>query len=63
MSTTGLRRQIAARTAAAVTEAREQLANGWYDSEVLAVAEDAWSVIADLKDQVAAREELRAVAA
>ena len=58
MSATDLRAQIAGRTAAAITEARDQLANGWTDDEVLAVARDAWSVIADLKDQAAAVEEL-----
>jgi hypothetical protein len=58
MTTADLRAQIAARTAAAISEARDQLANGWTDTEVLAVATDAWSVIADLKDQVAAAEEL-----
>lgn len=58
MSTAGLRAQIAARTAAAITEARDQLANGWTDTEVHAVMADAWTVIADLKDQAAAVEEL-----
>jgi hypothetical protein len=58
MTTADLNAQIAARTAAAITEARDQLANGWTDHEVHAVMADAWSVIADLKDQVAASEEL-----
>lgn len=58
MTATDLHAQIAARTAAAITEARDQLANGWTDTEVLAVATDAWETIADLKDQAAAVEEL-----
>lgn len=58
MSAADLRTQIAARTAAAIAEAREQLANGWTNAEVLGVAEDAWAVIADLRDQLAAIEEL-----
>jgi hypothetical protein len=61
--TTDLRAQIAARTAAAITEARDQLANGWTDTEVLAVMVDAWGPIQDLKDHVAARAELLGVAA
>jgi len=53
-----LNAQIAARTAAAITEARDQLANGWTDAEVLAVMVDAWGPIQDLKDHTAAVEEL-----
>jgi hypothetical protein len=58
MSSADLRAQADRRVADAIAEARDQLANGWTDTEVLAVAEDAWSVIADLKDQAAAVEEL-----
>jgi len=58
MTLTALTQQIHARTAAAITEARDQLAHGWTDHEVLVVAVDAWAVIVDLKDQVAARHEL-----
>lgn len=53
-----LHAQIAARTANAIREALDQLANGWTDTEVLHVARDAWDTIADLKDQAAAIEEL-----
>lgn len=52
MTTADLTAQIAARTNAAITEARDQLANGWTDHEVLVVAADAWAVIADLKNQL-----------
>lgn len=58
MSAADLHTQIAARTAAAITEALDQLANGWTDAEVLVVAADAWSVIADLKEQAAIEEGL-----
>jgi hypothetical protein len=52
---TALNRLIAKRTASAVDEAREQLANGWTDEEVLEVARDAWRIIEDLKEQRDAR--------
>ena len=56
--TLDLNAQIAARTAAAIQEALDQLNNGWTPDEVRNVMADAWDVIADLKDQAAAQEDL-----
>lgn len=58
MTAADLHTQIAARTAHAIREALDQLANGWTDTEVLKVAVDAWGVIQELKDQADAVEEL-----
>lgn len=58
MTLVDLDAQIADRTASAITEALDQLNNGWTDREVLVVATDAWDTIADLKDQAAAVQSL-----